>query len=129
VTKIHFADVLAQRCLSPNNARSITLSVHCLRRAFPVYSSPKASFWIISCTMLSTLGPFLPPSHSCLDSPDDVMMWNDMSICHICPPEVAKGSFSEHPPLYLVLTLSLCKMLDVTRNGPPGGKLCNLCQG
>jgi hypothetical protein len=62
VTKIHFADVLAQRSLSPNNARLIKLSVHCLRRACPVCSSPKASLWIVSCRILPTIGPFLPSS-------------------------------------------------------------------
>jgi len=102
--------VLPLRSLAPHNPRSISLSLRCLKSAFPVISPLQASFWIISCAMLPTLGPFVPPSHSCLCSPDDVVGWNALSICHICPPEVAKGSFSEHWPLYLVLNLLLGEM-------------------
>jgi len=39
------------------------------------------------------------------------------------------GSFSEHWPLYLVLTSFLGEMLDVARHGPHGGKLGLVCQG
>jgi len=42
---------------------------------------------------------------------------------------VAKCSFSELWPLYLVLTLLFCEMLDVARYVPYGGKLSCLCQG
>ena len=51
------------------------------------------------------------------------------SICSIYPLEVANDSFSEHCPLYIVLTLLLGEMLDVARYGPHGGKLRLLCQG
>jgi hypothetical protein len=56
-------------------------------------------------------------------------MWNDSLICYICPLEVAHGSDSDHWPSYAVLTLLLCEMLDVAKNGPDGGKLRLLCQG
>jgi len=79
--------------------------------------------------MLPTLGPFLPPSHSCLYSLDDVVVWISLLICCISRPGVGKGSFSENLPLYLVLTLLLGEMLDVARCGPNGGKLRLLCQG
>jgi len=42
------------------------------------------------------VGPVLPPSHSWLYLLDDVIVLIALSICRICPPEVAKGSFSEH---------------------------------
>jgi len=121
--------VLPLQSLTPHNPRSISLSLRCIKSVFPVISPLQASFWIVSRAMLPTLGPFLPPSHCCLYSTDDVVGWNALLICHICPLEVAKGSFSERWPLYLVLTLLLGKMLDVARNGPHGGKLRLLCQG
>jgi len=117
------------RSLTPHNSQSISLSLRCLRSAFPVVSPPQAFFWIISYAMPPTLRPFLPLSHSCLDSPNDVVVWNASLICHICPPEVAKGSFSEYWPLYYVWTLLLGEMLDVARNEPHGGKLRLLCHG
>jgi len=120
---------LPLRSLAPHNPWSISLSLRCLKSAFPINFPAQASFWIVICAMLPTLGPFLHPSHSCLYLPDDVVVWNALSICHISPPEVAKGSFSEHWPLCLVLTLLLGEMLDVARNGPHGGKLRLLCQG
>jgi len=52
-----------------------------------------------------------------------------MSISHICPLELVKGSFSHHGTSYLVLTLLLGEMLDVGRYGPPGGKLSLLGHG
>ena len=55
-------------------------------------------------------------------------MWIAWSICHLRPLDVVKGSFSEHWPLYLVLTLLLGNMLDVARYRPHGGKLHLLCQ-
>ena len=120
---------LLLRSIYPDNPRSISHFLRCFKSAFPVFSPPKASFQIESCAMLPTLGPFLPPSHSFLYSLDDVVVWISSSICHICPPEVAKGSFSEHSPLYLVLNLLLGKMLDIARYRPHGGKLRLLCQG
>jgi len=121
--------VLPLRSLAPHDPQSISLSLRCLQCPFPMVSPLQASFWIVTCAMLAMVGPFLPTSHSCLYSPDDVVGWNASSICHICPPEVAKGSFSDHWPLYLVLTLLLGEMLDDARNGPHGGKLRLLCQG
>jgi len=115
--------VLPLRSLAPHNPRLISLSLHCLKSAFPVVSRLQASLCAISCAMLPTLRHFLPPSQSCLYSPDDVVVWNALEICHIGPLEVAKGSFSEHWPLYRVLTLLLADMLDVARNGPHWGKL------
>jgi hypothetical protein len=78
--------------------------------------------------MLPTLGLFLPASHFCLYSPDDVVVWNDSSIIHICPQAVVKGSFSEHCAWYLVWTLLLGEMLDIASNGLHGGKVRLLCQ-
>ena len=120
---------LPLQSLTLHDPPSISLSLHCLKSVFPVFSPPQASFWIVSCAMLPTLGPFLPPSHSCLYSHDDIIVSNASLICHICPPVVAKGSFSEHWLLYLVLTLLLGEMLDIARNGLHGGKLRLLCQG
>jgi hypothetical protein len=56
-------------------------------------------------------------------------VWNAALICHICLPGVVKGSFSQHWPFYLVLTLLLGEMFDIAWNGPHGGKLNLLCQG
>jgi hypothetical protein len=92
-------------------------------------SQQQASFWIVSCAMLPTLEPFLPPYSHRLYSPDDIVVWNASSICHIGLTEVVEGSFSEHSLLYLVLTWLLGEMLDVARNGPHRGKLHLLCQG
>jgi len=75
------------------------------------------------------LGHFLPASHSCHHLRDAVVVLSALSICHICLPEVAKDSFTEQRPLYLVLTLLLGEMLDVARYGPHGGMLSLLCQG
>jgi hypothetical protein len=46
----------------------------------------------------------MPSSHACLDSPDEVVVWNALSISHICPPVLAKVSFSKLVPLDLVVT-------------------------
>jgi len=130
----HMFLLLHNRCLCILNS----LSCHCslsinsilnpflcffvaLKIVFPVVSPPKASFQMVSCSLLPMLWPFLPPSHSCLCSLDDVAGRISATICHIYPPGVAKGSFSDHWPLYLVLTLLLGEMLDVARYGPHGG--------
>jgi len=115
--------VLRLQSLSPHSPRSISLSLRCLKSSFLVISLLQDSFWIVSRVILQTLGPFLPPSNPCLYSHDDIVLWNGSLFCHICPWEVAKGSFSEHWPFYLVLTLLLGEMLVVARNGPHGGKL------
>jgi len=38
----------------------------------------------------------LPASRSCLYSLNDIVVWIAWSFRHICPQNVAKGSFSEH---------------------------------
>jgi len=78
--------------------------------------------------MLLTLGPFLSSIHSWLYYRDDVGVSNALSICRICPLDLAKGPFSEHLPLDFVVTLLLGKMLDVAGDGPHRGKLYLLCQ-
>ena len=81
---------MPQQSVSPYNPRSISLAVHYVQSASPGISAPKVSFQIISCTKLLTLGPIVPRSPTCLHSLDDIVMWNALSICHICPPEVEK---------------------------------------
>jgi len=68
------------------------------------------------------------PSHDGLHSPDDVFVWDIMSICRSCLLVMAKGPFSVHWPLNVALTLFLDKMLDVATYGPHRGKLRPLCQ-
>jgi len=82
-----------QRALYPHNPRSITPSPHCLKSAFAVCFPLRASIWNASCTLLLRFGPFPPPNWSCLQSLDDVVVWISSSICRICPPSVARGSF------------------------------------
>jgi len=118
-----------QRSLFPHNPRSISPSLPFLKSVFWVVSPPPATFWIASCATLQELGPFLLPSNTCLHSFDDIVVWNALSICHICLPVMAKGFFSEHWPLYFVLTLLLDEMLNVARYGPHRGKLRLLCFG
>ena len=120
--------VLPLRSLAAHNPQSISLSLPCLISAFPDFSLPQASCWIVSCAMPPMRRPCLFPRLSCLYSVDDTVVGNASWICHICLPEVAKGSFSENWPLYLVLTLLLGEMLDVARYGPHGRKLRHLCQ-
>jgi hypothetical protein len=91
---------------------------------YPVFSQLRACFFIAICATLQTLGPFLPPSRSCLCLFDDFAVWNTWLICHTCLPVVAKGLLLEQRPLYLVLTLVLSEMLDVERYVPHRGKLC-----
>jgi len=101
-------------CRYPHNSRSISLSLCCIKSAFPAISPQKDSFWIVSCAMLPTLGPFLPPRHSCHYSLDDVILWIALSICHICLPEVAKGSFQsiDHCILCWTCCWARCWMLQ-----------------
>jgi len=86
---------LPQWSLSQHNPGSICLCLYCISSAFLVVSQLQASFWIASCTMPQGLGVSLLPSLSSLDSLDDVVAWSALLICHKCPPEVAKSSFSE----------------------------------
>jgi len=125
----HELAFLPLRSLASHNPRSLSLYLPCIKSAFSVISPPQSSFWIVSCAMLPMLAPCLAPNHYCLYSPHDVRVWNASSICHIRQLEVAKGSFSEHWPLYLLLTLLLGEMLDVAKKEPYGGKLCLLCHG
>jgi len=60
---------------------------------------------------------------------DYLLSWMASSICCISPPEVAQCLFSEPWPLYLESTSLLGEILEVSRYGPHGGKLCHLCQG
>jgi len=59
------------------------------------------------------LGLVQLPSHSCYNSLHDDVVWIGWSICCTCQLEVVKTSFSEHSPLYVVLTLLLGEMLDL----------------
>jgi hypothetical protein len=120
---------LPQRFLSQHNPQSISLSLHCLRSTFLVISPPQASFWISSCAMPQGIGFSRSPSLSCFVSCDDVVGSTTLSICLVCPPEVAKSSFSEHWPLSFLWSLFLGEMLDVASYGRYGGKLHLLCQG
>jgi len=115
---------LPQRSLSPPTPQSISPSLCWLRCEFLIFSPPQAAFWIESCLKLQGLRPVLPPSHSCLDMPEDIVVWRALLISYIYLPVVAKGSFSEHWPLHFVLTLLMDKMMDVERYGPHSGKLC-----
>jgi len=90
---------LPQRFISPHDPRSIALSRHSLWCAFLVFSPPQASVWIASCAMPQWLELVLLPSHSCLHSLDDIIMWTSLSICRIYPPEMVRRSSSEHWPL------------------------------
>jgi hypothetical protein len=105
------------------------LSLRFSKSPFPVVSPAETIFWIVSCAMNPKLGPFHPPGHFGLFSLIDFTEWNVSLICHNCPPEMVKGSFSEPLSLFLVLTLLLGEMFDVRRNGPHGGKLRRLGRG
>jgi hypothetical protein len=96
---------------------------------FSVFPLLQASFSIASCAMLPILEPSLPLRRSCHHSVDAVDVWTALSISRICPPNLEKSCFSEHWPLYRVLTLLLGVMLDVERYGPHGGKPGLECQG
>jgi len=79
--------------------------------------------------MLPRLGFSVHPSHSWIHLLDNIVIWIAFLIGCICQLEVAKVSFAEHCPLYLVSTLLSGLMLDVATHGPYGGKLCLLSQG
>ena len=87
---------LPLQSLYPHNPRSISLSLHWVNSAFPVFSLQKASSLMASCAMLPTLKPCLPPIHSCLELLEVIIIWIAPSICRIGPMEVDHGSFSEH---------------------------------
>jgi len=87
---------LPQRSLFPHNPGLISPSLRCLGSVFLVVSPLQASFWIAIYATLEGLGTVLLPSRFCLDSLDDIVVWNALSICRICLPAVAKGSVSEH---------------------------------
>jgi len=71
------------------------LSLRRVKCAFLLVSPPQASFWIVSCAVLPTLGPILPPKLSCLHSLDDDDEWTALSICRMCQPEEVESSISE----------------------------------
>jgi len=119
---------LPERSLYPHNPRSIPPSLGCLRCVFLGVSLPQVWFWIASYAMLQGLGPFQLTSHSRLHLLHAIVGWSALPIYHICRPVVVKGSFSEHWPLYFVLTLLIGMMLDVARYGPHEGKLRLLCR-
>jgi len=120
--------VFPQRSLYPHNPWSISSSVRCLRSLFHVVSPPQVYYSIRSCAMRQQCRPFLPPSPWCLYLMDYDVIWIASSICWIYQLVVARCSFLEHSPLYYVLTILLCEMLDVARYGLHGGKLRLLCQ-
>ena len=114
--------------LYPHNHPCMSLSLCCSKRAFDLFSYLQSSVQIISYAMLLGLGTILRGSHCCHHSLD-VLMRSAVSLYCIWLPEVMKGSFSEHWPLYSGLTLLMGKMLDVARYGPLVGQLCYFCQG
>ena len=87
---------LPQWFLSQHNPQTISLSLHCLSSACLVVSPSEASFWISSCPIPQVLGLSLLASRSCLHLNDDVIGLTALLICRICPPEVAKSSYSEY---------------------------------
>jgi len=113
---------IAQRSVSPDYPGSFSSSLRCLRSVFLVGTPPRTSFWIASYEMPQMVGPFLLPSLCCSDSLDDIVGWNAWSIWRICLPVTATGSFSEHCPLYFVLTSQMDEMLDLATYGLHGGK-------
>jgi len=88
----------------------------------------KPSFQMVRCAVLPRFRPCRLRGDYCLLLINDYVVWNAMTSCRICPPEVAKGSFWEHWPWNLELTLLLGEMLNVASCGPHGGKLSLLCQ-
>jgi len=121
---------LPQWSLYPHSTRSFSLCLLCSKCLLLIVSPSKASSWNVHRTLLTKLGPILPPSRSCLDSLDNVIVvWIAWSICRIRQPEVAKYPFTEHWPLFLELTVLFGEMSDVARYGPYGGKLCLSCEG
>jgi len=81
------------RSLYRLNPSSISPSCHCVRSVFHLISLLQASLWMAIHPLLQGLGPFLPPSHSCLPVQDDVVVCNALSICHLCQPGRTKGAF------------------------------------
>ena len=109
---------LPQRPLSQPNPQLISLSLHYLRSAFLVVSPPQASFWISSCAMPQLLGLPVLPRRSCLHSHDGFVGLTALSICWICPLDVAKRSFRriEHCTLHGLCCQARCWMLQVMDN-------------
>jgi len=91
--------LLPERFLSQHNPWSISLSLGCSKSAFLVLCQRQASFWIPSCAMPLELRLFLLPSHSWLESLDDIVVWKALAICCICQPAVVKCSVSKYPPI------------------------------
>jgi len=96
---------------------------------FLIISSATSIFWIANRALHRGLRLYLIRSCLCLNSVNDFVLWKDVWICHICPPEVVKSSFSEDWLDGFVVTLLLDEMLDVTCQRWYRGRICLFCQG
>jgi len=125
---VSLTDVLATAVSLSTHPQSVSPILYCFRTVFHVISPLQVSSWITSRTILQGLWRCVSPSHFFVHSPHDVIVSSDLPICWICYIVVVKGSFSEHWPLYFILTMLIDNMLDVARYGRHGGELHLLCQ-